>query len=179
MAILVINDNYFCRPVAGYGDGCRGCDAGQSWGHYHRGGLGSYVQRIPSETGDNHCPPPPALRLALPHHRPLICFRQSFMSTTGGPEDLTNDCSQASSEPETSKPATLQALLARARVLADDVVEENRVVVSADPDSEEAVECQRWARVVVQMLTQAAEIAVALTVWMGRRIHDAGSRWAA
>ena len=54
------------------------------------------------------------------------------MSTTGGPEDLTNDCSQASSEPETSKTATLQALPAQARVLADDVVEENRVVVSAE-----------------------------------------------
>ena len=48
-------------------------------------------------------------------------------------------------EPETSRPTTLQALLARARVLADDVVEENRVVVSADPDSEEAIECPRWA----------------------------------
>ena len=38
---------------------------------------------------------------------------------------------------------------------------------------------QCWARVIVQMLTQAAEIAVALTVWMGRRIHDAGTKWAA
>ena len=72
-------------------------------------------------------------------------------------------------EPETSRPATLQALLAQTRVLADDVVEENIVMVSADPDSEEAVECHRWARVVVQMLTQAAEIAVAPTVWMGSR----------
>ena len=82
-------------------------------------------------------------------------------------------------EPETFRPAPLEAPLARTRVLADDVVEENIVVASADPDSEEAVECHRWARVVVQMLTQAAEIAVALTFWMGCRIHVAGTRRAA